>query len=514
MIGQRRGAPREHVLIPIGATANGRLHLGHIGGPMLKVDVLARHLVRGGDRATVVSSTDPYDSFVLIRSRETGQTPEQTVEHWHPLIERDLNAVGIVPDRFINLADEPWRTRYHQISQDIMRDLHAQGLVTSLAERFPYCVANSQYIIGGFLHGECPHCRSATAGYFCEQCGLLFRPEMVMGARCGLDGCTPDWRSVACLYARLPDPDAVMRWMKATGVPDEYHRVVETYMRVQGPLLRLTQPGTWGVPWPVEGSPVPQVTFNYVVGVLAFWLLCAETGADGSSALYAGSTTHTVASFGYDNSLPFLLGGQGIAMALPRLKPVDHVLLNHFMTLDGSKFSTSRNHVIWAGDLAGAPGVGSDAIRAYLTSHSPDCGSTDFSRQGFTAFCDTVLRGRWRAAVDRAWQYEPTAGALSTRLAERLDELLAAQERALDPTDHNMPAMMTAVHAWVDYVPTPEDAHWWLKGFALLAYPILPEFGMGLWRALGMTGSPVVERFTQPAQGPRALAPPTIGQAS
>src|SRR5262249_14980879 len=157
----------------------------------------------------------------LIRSHETGHAPAQVVEHWHPLIERDLNAVGIVPDRFVSLIDEPWRTRYHRISQDIVRDLHAQGLVTRLNERFPYCTASSRYVVGGFLRGECPHCRTETAGYFCESCGLLFRPEAVIGARCGLDGCTPDWRAVTCLYVRLPDHEAVVRRMKAMGVPDE-----------------------------------------------------------------------------------------------------------------------------------------------------------------------------------------------------------------------------------------------------------------------------------------------------
>ena len=500
------------MLIPIGPTANGRLHLGHIGGPILKMDVMARHLVRGGERVSLVSSSDPYDSFVLLRGRETGQTPTGVVEHWHPLIERDLNAVGVVPDRFVSLLDEPWRTRYDEISRGIVRDLHARGLVTTKRERFPYCVTSGEYVIGGFLQGECPDCKTPTAGYFCEACGLLFRPEMVGAGRCGLDGCTPDWRDVGCLYASIPDPEAVLRRMAAMGLPDVFHGIVRTYVRGQGPVLRLTQPGTWGVPLAVGGSPVSQVTFTYVVGGLAFLMLCAQIGAEDLGAPPDGFATHTVASFGFDNSLPFLLGGLGIAMALPGYRPVDHMLLNHFMTLEGSKFSTSRNHVIWAGDLAGATGVGSDAIRAYLTSHSPDRASTDFSRAGFAAFRDTVLHGRWREAVDRAWQCQPAQGALPGRLAERLDGLLAAQERALDPTDHDMPAVMAAVHSWVDDAAETADSRWWLRGLGLIAWPVLPEFAGQLWRSLGLTGDPLVERFTDPASGPQAPVPPIIGQ--
>ena len=497
------------MFIPIGATANGRLHLGHIGGPMLKLDVMARQLVRGGGRAKMVSSTDPYDSYVLLRGRETGQTPTEVVEHWHPLIERDLNAAGIVPDRFVSLLDEPWRTRYHEISLGIVRDLFAQGLVTTLRERFPHCAANDEYVIGGFLQGECPDCAAPTAGYFCEACGLLFRPDMVTGARCGLDGCTPSWREIPCLYARLPDPAAVLRRMATMGVADEYHEIVVTYLRRHGPVLRLTQPGTWGVPIPVEGSPVPQVTFTYVVGGLAFLMLCAQLGAEG---LGDGSAPRTVAAFGFDNSLPFLLGGLGLAMAIPGYRPMDHMLLNHFMTLDGSKFSTSRNHVIWAGDLAGTPGIGSDAIRAYLISHSPHQMSTDFSRSGFADFCDRVLHGRWQHAVERAWESPPAAGAPAERVVERLDDLLASQERALDPTDQDPAATMTAVHAWVDDAAGTADPGWWLKGLALLAAPVLPEFAGRLWRSLGATGEPMVDRFTEPAAGPRAPVAPIVGQ--
>jgi methionyl-tRNA synthetase len=366
VIRRPRGTPREHVLLPIAPTPNGRLHLGHIGGPMLKLDVLARHLRRVGDRVVLVGSTDPYDSYLLLRGRETGQSPAEVVNHWHPLIERDLNAVGIVPDRFVNFLDEPWRSRNHEACAGILRDLAALGLVTVRRERFPYCTATGAFAAGGFVRGRCPECAAATAGYFCEECGLHFRPEQAGAVRCGFDDCAPEWREIPCLYTRLPDPDAVVRRMAEMGVPAPFDRIVRTYLRLQGPELRLTHPGTWGVPVPVEGSPVPQVAFTYVVCGLAFLTLSARIGAED---LGSANPPRTVTSFGYDNALPFLLGGLGLAMALPGHTPTDHMLLNHFMTLDGSKFSTSRGHVIWAGDLAGE--TGGDVIRAYLADTVP-----------------------------------------------------------------------------------------------------------------------------------------------
>lgn len=508
MIGKPAGRPREHVLLPIAPTPNGRLHLGHIGGPMLRLDVLARHLRRAGDRVALIGSTDPYDSYVLLRGRETGQSPTEVVNHWHTLIERDLHAVGIVPDRFVNVLDEPWRDRYHQLAGGILRDLAAERLVTSRRERFPYCAASGAFATGGFVRGRCPGCAAVTAGYFCEECGLHFRPEQVGDVECGFDGCSPRWREVPCLYARLPDPEAVLRRMSRMGVPEPFGRIARTYLRLQGPELRLTHPGTWGVPARVEGSPVPQVAFTYVVCALTFLTLSAQLGAEELGAA-PDSAPRTVTSFGYDNALPFLLGGLGLAMALPGRRPTDHMLINHFMTLDGSKFSTSRGHVIWAGDLAGE--AGSDAVRAYLVDNSPDRSTTDFSRTGFADYRDTVLRGRWRAAVEHAWaEAAVPAEPLPTALADRLDRSLSEQERALDPADHDLAGVLAAVHAWIDDGAPARGAAWWLRGLALLAAPVTPDFATRLWRALGLAGEPSVSRFTDPGPAPTADVPPVL----
>jgi hypothetical protein len=72
---------------------------------------------------------------------------------------------------------------------------------------------------------------------------------------------------------------------------------------------------------------------------------------------------------------------------------------------------------------------------------------------------------------------------------------------------------MTAGHAWVDDVAGTAEPGWWMKGLALLSAPVLPEFAGQLWRSLGATGEPTVDRFTEPPAGPRAPVAPIVGQA-
>ncbi|MCM3755016.1 class I tRNA ligase family protein, partial [Bacillus licheniformis] len=51
--------------MPIPPTPNGRLHLGHIAGPYLRMDMLCRYLRSQGHHVRVVSAVDGFDSYVL-----------------------------------------------------------------------------------------------------------------------------------------------------------------------------------------------------------------------------------------------------------------------------------------------------------------------------------------------------------------------------------------------------------------------------------------------------------------
>ena len=57
--------PRRFFLMPIPPTPNGRLHLGHIAGPYLRMDMLGRYLRAQGHRVDVVSAVDGYRKSVV-----------------------------------------------------------------------------------------------------------------------------------------------------------------------------------------------------------------------------------------------------------------------------------------------------------------------------------------------------------------------------------------------------------------------------------------------------------------
>jgi methionyl-tRNA synthetase len=97
-------------------------------------------------------------------------------------------------------------------------------------------------------------------------------------------------------------------------------------------------------------------------------------------------------------------------------------IVNEFYRLDGLKFSTSRDHAIWANEFLAEedPGV----VRAFLAWDRPDHHGTDFTMAAYTAF-----REHFRGVVD-GYEVTPKAFAAGSPLVE-LE--VARGERALRP---------------------------------------------------------------------------------
>ena len=100
--------------------------------------------------------------------------------------------------------------------------------------------------------------------------------------------------------------------------------------------------------------------------------------------------------------------------------PISGLVVNEFYTLDGSKFSTSRNHAVWANELLGKedPSI----VRLFLAWDRPDRYQSDFTWNSFRAFADQV--GPLLAGTHEVTQ------TLDHALAERE---LARAEAALRP---------------------------------------------------------------------------------
>ncbi|MGH3221774.1 MAG: class I tRNA ligase family protein, partial [Streptosporangiaceae bacterium] len=62
--------------------------------------------------------------------------------------------------------------------------------------------------------------------------------------------------------------------------------------------------------------------------------------------------------------------------------------VNELYLLDGQKFSTSRNHALWADEFLADEDR--ELVRLYLSWDRPDRYESNFTRESYLAFCDYI----------------------------------------------------------------------------------------------------------------------------
>jgi len=482
-------APRDYLLLPSHPTPNGALHLGHIAGPYLKMDVLRRALERRGDRVTVAFSLDSFDSYVSLRAHQLSMSEADVADLYSAEIQADLAGLDIDVSFFFDPRSPDFEAPYRQAVLDSVEAQRVCGAVDELDERFLYSPRSGRFIVGAWLRGRCPRCKSECSGYSCEVCGGHHRPEQIEDPHAHVDEGPLESKTVRTQFMRVIDIDG-FRACSAKLLSASDLALLEEHLESSGASLRMSVPGTWGVPIRVGTDPTPQVVYP---GFATLGLLRA-CGAEYARITGKGEPFHpdsdvvTVCSFGRDNLVSRMLSCVGGARNVGMRSP-DALLLNRFYRLEGKKFSTSRKHAIWASTMAKRQPGFSDAVRFHLIATSPDDAETDFLATEFRATVAELME-RWNAVIRKAAS-RPLQPTITGATFDGLVAALELQDTYLDVRAFRSPSLTGVVRDWVLRGGTGDDSpYWWLKGFALLAWPLVPKLASALWRSLGHSGDP------------------------
>jgi len=510
--------PVDYHLVAGIPTPNGPTHLGHIGGPFLRMDVLARFQRLCGNRAFLISGTDAFESHVRLASARSGVPSSDIARRYHAEIECDLASLDITHDAFIDPLDATWSGRYREWHRYLLGRFRALADVERRNQRVLFSRRSGRYLFGAFLAGRCPDCGRPVVGSSCEECGMWFSPTTVVEPRPILDDDELEWREVSNLFLRLRDRDVHQLRENGDLLPD-HRRVLEGYLAREGPYWPLTQQSDWGVPVSgPAGVTTPAVFATYGLGILAYAALCGEEYGRLSrrtvNALAPESGAVTVSAHGFDSIVPDTFALVVLARLAPVLGRYDHLRLNRFLLLEGSKFSTSRRHAIWTREATAA--IDSDVIRHYLARVSPDGVETDFRIDEFVALADKHLVHGLDRLAETGWELldggpsrsRPAASWLPLERppgawVARLDALLERQRAALDPRRLRLSEVVGALDAWPDVGiernggGEASAAYWWLKGAAVLAWSVTPRWALATWRGLGHDGNPLLSAFWQ-----------------
>ncbi|HEU0090077.1 MAG TPA: class I tRNA ligase family protein [Pseudonocardiaceae bacterium] len=525
-------------------TPNGDLHLGHLSGPYLGADVLARYQRLRGAQARYVVGTDDHQSYVPLKAVQDGSTPAAVAADYGDTIEHTLDAAMIELDHYVR----PLRSPHHTwCAQETVRQLYHSAVLLEREAPAPYCEHCRDYLSETFVSGGCPHCGSRADGNVCEQCGQPNGGSDLVDPVCKRCGQTPVFRPLRRLFFPLSRfTGRLRRYWDEISMPPHVRALCETAADAGLPNIAVTHPGSWGLPVPVEGYHEQRINpwFEMAPGYLASAADCRGWPVSGAAHIAEAwnilGAHEVVQCFGYDNGFFHTALYPAVFMALGEVKLPDVFVINEFYRLDGAKFSTSRRHAIWAKDfLATEP---ADAVRYYLCYDRPAVTRTNFTLRGYHEVVRRELAGTWQEWLDELGQRladelgEPGPALGGWRrdhdhFLRFLQQTVAAVADTLEPArfapdrtvrllnelartsrdfgrswDHTRGAPRCAADRQTARVLEYTAA----RTLASLAYPIMPGFADQLWRDLGCAGSVVDHGWPEPVEVVPAAAVPTI----
>jgi len=384
--------------------ASGPRHLGHVAGPGVPSDVFARyHRLKGND-VLMVSGTDEHGTPVMVSADREGVTPRQLADRINALILDDYVRLGMTYDCFTRTT-----TRNHYaVVQDMFRTLYEKGFLIEQTALGAIAPATGRTLPDRYIEGTCPICGYGEArGDQCDNCGNQLDPVDLIDPRSIVDGSKPEFRETTHLFLDLPAfRERLVEWIEAqTHWRPNVRNFALNLAREVKPRA-MTRDIDWGVPVPVEGYPEDTkriyVWFDAVIGYLSAAIEWANN-VDRPEAWrewWQNPEAHSFYFMGKDNIVfhaviwPSMLMGYGDDLQLPY-----NVVSSEYLTMSGSKASTSRGHAIWVKDFLDR--YEPDALRYYLTAAGPETQDSDFTWEEFVRRTNDELLANWGNLVNR-----------------------------------------------------------------------------------------------------------------
>ncbi len=526
--------------------ANGSLHIGQLVGAYLPADIFARYHRAAGNDVLMVSGSDVHGTPITVRAEQEGRSPEDVASEYHDEFLDCWQKMGISFDCYTSTGTE----NHARVTQDIFLKLLETGDIFTQTMELPYCTVEGRFLLDRYVEGTCPLCGSDGArGDQCDNCGRALDPFDLKDPKCKFDFSTPEPRESEHFFLRLSAyNEAVKTWLSED--KDHWRKNVRNFalgLTEQGLQDRsITRDLVWGVPIPVEGFDTKRiyVWFDAVIGYLSAAIEWAEKEGTPERwrEWWQDPEAKSYYFIGKDNIWfhaliwPVQLMGYSKATGETYNLPYD-VPANQFLTIKGSKASTSKRLAVWVPDFLTR--YDPDPLRYYLATIMPETADADFTWAGFVQRNNDELVATWGNLVNRVLTFThknfdksvPEPGDLSegdraliSRVEEALEE--AGREIAACNFRSALEAGMSAAREANRYVE--DNAPWKLlkedrercatvlytaiaaiSGLKTALYPFLPFTCQKLHGYLGNEG-PVQAggwRLVMPAAG-RPLAEP------
>lgn len=397
--------------------ANGPRHIGHVAGFGVPSDVFARFQRMRGRNVLMVSGTDEHGTPLLVQADKEGVTVRELADRYNRQIVTDLAGLGLSYDMFTRTT-----TRNHySVVQELFKGLYENGYMLKETTQGAISPSTGRTLPDRYIEGTCPICGADGArGDQCDECGNQLDPVDLINPVSKINGETPEFIETEHFLLDLPSvKDALEAWLKTR--EDWRPNVLKFSLNLLEDMRprTMTRDIDWGIPIPVEGweensAKKLYVWFDAVIGYLSSSIEWAHrTGnSDAWKDFWQNDNARHYYFQGKDN-ITFhsqiwpaqLLGyaGKGAKGGdlhkYGELNLPTEIVSSEYLTMSGSKFSSSKGVVIYVKDFLAE--FGPDALRYFIAVAGPENNDTDFTWDEFVRRINNELANGWGNLVNR-----------------------------------------------------------------------------------------------------------------
>jgi len=398
--------------------ANGPRHIGHVSGFGVPSDVFSRYQRMVGNEVLMVSGTDEHGTPILVQADAENVPARELADRYNKIIVDDLQQLGLSYDLFTRTT-----TRNHYaVVQEMFRTVYRNGYMVPKTTMSAISPSTGRALPDRYIEGTCPICGySGARGDQCDNCGNQLDPIDLINPKSRINGETPTFVESEHLFLDLPAlARALGDWLNTR--TQWRPNVLKFSMNLLADLKprAMTRDIDWGIPVPLDGwrdrgDKKLYVWFDAVIGYLSAsieWARRFGTDPDAWRRFWSDETARQYYFMGKDN-ITFhsqiwpaeLLGYNGRGDrggspgALGTLNLPTEVVSSEFLTMSGSKFSTSRRTVIYVGDFIKE--FGPDALRYFIVAAGPENQDSDFTWDEFLRRNNFELANEWGNLVNR-----------------------------------------------------------------------------------------------------------------
>ncbi|CCH86396.1 Methionyl-tRNA synthetase [Modestobacter italicus] len=409
----------RHILTAVAwPYANGPRHIGHVSGFGVPSDVFSRYHRMAGDKVLMVSGTDEHGTPITVAADAEGVTPREIADRNNRVIVQDLQSLGLSYDLFTRTTT----VNHRSVSQEIFLGLLKNGYVFPQTTLGAISPSTGRTLPDRYIEGTCPICGyDGARGDQCDNCGNQLDPTDLINPVSRINGETPKFVESEHYFLDLPAfARALGDWLATR--TNWRSNVLNFSVNLLEDLKprSYTRDIDWGVPVPLDGwrdrdDKRIYVWFDAVVGYLSASIEWARRSGDPEAWRQWWQTPDSAAYYfmGKDNIVfhaeiwpAQLLGynGEGDKGGTPgsygRLNLPTEVVSSEFLTMEGRKFSSSRNVVIYVRDFLAR--YDADALRYFIAVAGPENQDTDFTWAEFLRRNNDELVAGWGNLVNRS----------------------------------------------------------------------------------------------------------------